>query len=108
MGLLQDIKYIILLRVKMKHWSNKFNLLEKNAEWEYIKLKIKTFLIKYAIDKCRFKRNKINQLNQEVSELEDKLNEDNVDTYKNKKQNLENLLEEKTKGCILRYKNLIG
>ena len=39
-----------------------------------------------------------------MSELEGVLNVDNVDTYKNKKAELENLLEEKTKGCILRSK----
>ena len=43
-------------------------------------------------------------MNQEASELEGILNVDNVDTYKNKKAELGNLLKEKTKGCILRSK----
>ncbi len=69
-----------------------------------IKCQVKGATIRYSSFKKRKRENKIKALQQEIDNLHDSLHDENCKRFADAAAELEQLISEKTKGCIIRCK----
>ena len=82
----------------------KENVNEKNhaLKWDYLKCEIRGFTISYASYRAKEKREYIDKLKNKLYNLESNLSEDNMIEYKEAKQELDQLYNEKAQGHYVR------
>mgnify|MGYP006117253303 FL=1 len=81
--------------------------MDPQTKWEMIKYKIRSFSLKYSKSLAKEKREKIQILENIVEQYENLPNSEHnvtLNQYNSSKIELENFLNEKTKGQILRSK----
>ena len=95
----QEIKKIFTEEVEIDH---------KGLKWEFIKMKIRTFSIRFAKEKAKRLRDEIKEINDEIqlcnNIFEQDPSEHNHDKLLMAKQKLESMNKVKTEGVLLRSK----
>ena len=105
-SLLDDNVFCNSLRTELTSWLEQGNHLDSQQKWEWIKYCIRGYSIEYSKDKARKQNDEIKLLQQEVSNLESYLDDDEMKKaeYAEAKRRLEEHMERKTNGTIIRAK----
>ena len=105
-SLLDDNQFIENLRAELTEWVKLVDYLDAQQKWEWVKYKIRLFCIQYSKQKAKQTNKEMETLRSKVSEFENELGGDerNMNDYLEAKSRLEELMDEKTKGTILRAK----
>ncbi len=102
-SLIADPEYTNNLKLNINNWKGEAIGIDGRGTWEYIKYKVRDFTISYTKNKAKLKREREQMLEHKLKLLEQNLQDDFVE-YENVKSELEALLTEKAKGCIIRAK----
>ena len=104
--LLENDQYTDAVVTNIKKWIDEVNHYDDRMKWEWLKYKIRNFTIHFSKQNSKQKQDKIDLLTKELTILEQEIVSDENKTiiYLAKKNELENLMKEKTEGIILRAK----
>ena len=105
--LLKDETYLNDMKLLIHDLKQKYrDLLDKQLVWDVMKCGIRTATIRYAIQKCKNKKQMEVELERKLHELEEKLDRTPNDSiqseYEAVTNELNNILMHKTKGAMLR------
>ena len=107
--LLTNVTFVEGYKNQLKLWTAEAAHLDPQQKWEWIKYNTKVFSVNYSKDIAREKKDEIKLLAENCKRFEEKsegdtMNENDLIDYENMKQRLDNLMNEKTEGTILRAK----
>ena len=90
---------------KIERLKSEYGQLDPQTKWEIMKYKIRCFCIKFAKTIAKEKRKKLEDLEMKIKQFENcPLDSISSELYSASKLEFEALMEEKTKGYILRSK----
>ena len=102
-SLLENNDFVSKMKNNINQWKLEYNNDDKRVEWELLKYKIRKFIVKFSKNEKSVKKDKELELEKKLIILERNLKtqKDQTDYDETKKQ-LQNIEDEKTKGCIVR------
>ena len=105
-SLLHDKDYIKLIKGTIQDAKEDIaNLNDKQMAWDYVKCRIRTESISFAIKKGKRQRERINSLSQRLAYLEEKITISpshlELDEYDSIKSEIEDYYEQKAKGTLI-------
>ena len=102
--LLNDKKYIELVKNIIKKTLEEEHFTDKNMLWEFLKCEIRTHTLHYAGKRARENSEKVKYLGEKIERLEKNLDDHNYAEYLQSKGEWEGLNMKKTNGILLRSK----
>ena len=105
-NLLTNNQYTQGLIENIQTWKAEMTNTDSRIMWEWLKFKIREYTVHFSKQIARQKKDQLNQLTKELKDLEDELatNNDTYLQYTIKKKELENMMDEKTEGMLIRAK----
>ena len=100
--LLTDDEYTENLKLKIQEWKMEGAQMDNRQSWEWLKYNIRNFSREFSKKSAINKKDKIDTLTEEIQSLETQT--PNSTVIKEKRTELERLMNEKTEGIILRSK----
>ena len=102
--LLSNDDFTETLKRNIEQWKTESNFTDNRLKWEWLKYKIRLFATEFSKKLVRSKKDRIDILTDELRKLEVDITENNSEQIKLKRQEVEQLMSEKTEGIILRSK----